>query len=562
MKLLNFEEYIDEVIVKRGKKYYNQGRIEKFEEKTNNHFVFRVSGSTDYTVHIFLTKSGDIRETYCNCPFDLGEFCKHQVAALTALRNGKGSKMNKSETPRLIISKKEPDLKSILISLDKEELVNTIINFTEEYSAFEKRLLYKYTPTKDEVTSSKKLIKDYIKAHKRRGFIQWNEVYDALQGAYITLEKAEEKIARYDAVGAVQLSIVVLSIVVEMLQYCDDSNGYAGDVIRGSLKVIHEAVDLHVDGMDEEQKEKLSSILMKEAMRAIYDDFSEWRFDLLRSCIYLSDTVKRKRKLENLLGALVKTVTNDSWNDRYEIQEIKLLQLDLIERFDGKDKGLEFIFSNLGFSDLREKAILHLLEVGDFNKVLEVCEEGKKKDFSYRGLVQKWKKYQLEAYEGLNDVEKQKEIMLGLLYQNEYEYYPKLKQLYSVDEWSGILEDIVKTCKEQGVAASAYVQILVEEKMSDHLLEYCSKNLYSLNELYPYLVHDYPYEVNSLFIKYIETESEHSGDRKKYRKICSLIKLYKKVCGVTNAEVLINDFKEKYKRRPSFIDELNKINLK
>jgi hypothetical protein len=131
-----------------------------------------------------------------------------------------------------------------------------------------------------------------------------------------------------------------------------------------------------------------------------------------------------------------------------------------------------------------------------------------------------------------------------------------------VDEWSGILEDIVKTCKEQGVAASAYVQILVEEKMSDHLLEYCSKNLYSLNELYPYLVHDYPYEVNSLFIKYIETESEHSGDRKKYRKICSLIKLYKKVCGVTNAEVLINDFKEKYKRRPSFIDELNKINLK
>lgn len=47
----------------------------------------------------------------------------------------------------------------------------------------EKQLLYQYAPAKDEISSSKKLIKEYIQLAKKRGFIEWNQVNYALQGA-------------------------------------------------------------------------------------------------------------------------------------------------------------------------------------------------------------------------------------------------------------------------------------------------------------------------------------------------------------------------------------------
>jgi len=559
MNLRNFEENINEVILARGKKYYDQDHIEKLEEVNSNHYIFQVSGTYDYTVHIFLTDTGEMKDTYCDCPYDQGEYCKHQVAAFYALRFEKGRKEEKTESTQLVVKENKSELEPILSRLNKQELMKIILDIADEHSLIEKRLLAKYTPVKDEVESSKKLIKEYIKQYKRRGFIQWNEVYDALQGANITLEKAEEKIAESDALRAVQLSMIVLSSVVEMLQFCDDSNGYAGDVIRGSLNIIHEAVDIHDSSLDEKQKENLYLSIMKEAMRPYYDDWSEWRIDLLRSCIPLCDTNKRRIKLNKLLEDMLKTVKSDAWSDKYETQAIKLLQLQLIEQLEGKEKGLKFIYSNLQYSDFRERAILHLLEEKKFKEVVQLCEEGIKIDRQFRGIIYEWKKYQLEAYEGLGDIDKQKEIMVSFLYDNRYEYYSRLKQLFSANEWPEILEEIVKTFKEDRYAPSAYVEILKEEKMSSHLLEYCSKNLNSIKELYPYLVDEYFDEVNKLFIKYIELQSEQSGDRKKYRNICSLIKLYKKVCGTTHSQMLIDHLKEEYKRRPTFIDELNKI---
>jgi len=458
-----------------------------------------------------------------------------------------------------VATENKSELESILSGLSKQELLKIIIEIADEHSLIEKRLVAKYTPVKDEVESSKKLIKEYIKQYKRRGFIQRNEVYDALQGAYITLEKAEEKIAASDPLRAVQLSMVVLSNVVDILPFCDDSNGHAGDIIMGSLKIIHEAVAIHVEGMDEKQKEKLSLIITKEAMRTYYDDWSEWRIDLLRSCIPLCNTDKRRIKLDKLLEEMIKTVTSDAWSDKYVTQAIKLLQLQLIEQLDGKEEGLKFIYSNLQYSDFRERAILYLLEEKDFKGVLQLCEDGIRIDRQYKAIVDVWKKYQLEAYEGLGDIDKQKEIMLSFLYGNKYEYYSRLKQLSSANEWPGILEDIVKTFMEETYAPSAYVEILKEEKMSSHLIEYCSKNLHAIKDLYPYLIDEYFDEVNKLFIKYIELQSEPSGDRKNYRNICSLIKLYKKVCGTSHAQKLIEHLKDEYKRRPTFIDELNKI---
>lgn len=556
MNLTNFETYIDEVIVKRGKKYVEQGHVVSVEETDPNIFMIDVVGTDDYTIEIAMNDAGDIIGSFCNCPYDQGDYCKHEVAALYALREKR--KIEKGQVKKVVA--KKPDLKTIMSKLTKDELIKIIMNVTEDYPELEKKLLFTYSSHDDEIVVSKKLIKEYMKRYKHHGFIAWNDVDHALQGAYMMLEKVREKLQTGDLKSAILLSITVLSHVVDMLGYCDDSSGTPGSVIEESLEAIHEATSIAVDTFDDTEQERLFMILLKESQHSCYQGWMDWKLSLLSSCSYLCNKPERRKMLEDQLENLLKT-SSDSWNDKYETEQIKLLQLELIERYDGEEQALQFIGENIHMSHFRERAILISMEKDDYTAVLTLCEEGKKVDQQYRGLVHKWETYELQAYEGLGDVNKQREFMLAFLYKNDFSYYARLKALYSQNEWEEILPTILETFEKQSYRPDAYVEILKEEKLDDKLIEYCKRNISSIIHLYPHLVQDHFDEVNEMFQSYIQLEAEQSNNRSRYRNVCSQIKLYKKVCGANHAKVMVDDLKQKYPRRPAFLDELGKIRL-
>jgi hypothetical protein len=195
----------------------------------------------------------------------------------------------------------------------------------------------------------------------------------------------------------------------------------------------------------------------------------------------------------------------------------------------------------------------------EYAAVIELCGQGEKVDVEYQGLVHKWKKYRFQAYEGLGDIPKLREMALQFLYKNEYSYYAKLKTLYHPSEWEEVLQEILETFEKDTYLPSAYLEILKVEKLFRKLLEYCNHHISSIQDLYPYLIEDYFEEVNHIFKQLIETSAEEASDRKKYKVVCKQIKTYKKVCGDIHAHQLISDLKQKYIRRPAFIDELGKI---
>lgn len=81
----------------------------------------------------------------------------------------------------------------------------------------------------------------------------------------LTLEKARDALGNNEFARAVQLSITVLSIVVDMLQYCDDSDGSVGDVIRESVSIIKEACSVGKIYLNEKDQMKLFKEVIKEA---------------------------------------------------------------------------------------------------------------------------------------------------------------------------------------------------------------------------------------------------------------------------------------------------------
>jgi len=142
MKLNDFEEYFDEKILSRGGAYYKSGRIISLEDE-GDEWVAYVEGTDDYTVTVELSDDCEILDSYCDCPYDWGDFCKHQAAVFYALRN----ELSSGRAPTKPQKKKK--LKDILKELDQETLSSIILEFSRRDRGMKKELLFRYAQNED-----------------------------------------------------------------------------------------------------------------------------------------------------------------------------------------------------------------------------------------------------------------------------------------------------------------------------------------------------------------------------------------------------------------------------
>jgi hypothetical protein len=424
----------------------------------------------------------------------------------------------------------------------------------EDFPDIEGRLRFKYASTDNEITASKKLIREYINKAKRQGFIDWRSASYAVQGAVLTLEKARDALENKEFARGVKLSTTILSIVVDMLQYCDDSDGSVGDVIRGSVSTIKEACSVAKIYLNETDQMKLFKEVIKETEHKRYDDWNEWRFELLEGCVHLASQTERRLKLEEKLEALMED--SSSWRAEYTNEQIKLIQLKLIELYDSEEKKEQYIQDNLHYGDIREIAILNHIDKNQYEEAINLCEEGIIKDKQYRGLVDMWKMYKYKAYEGLGDIQNQRKLALEFVFGNKDEFYFILKDHYTNEEWKHVLGEIVEAFEKMSYQPEIFVEILIRENLVSNLLEYCMKNKSRIVRLYQHLLEKYPDEVNGIFKEYIENTANEANERRKYKEVCKIISTYKKACGTKKAEELIAVLKKQHIRRLDFLDEL------
>ena len=129
--LNEFEQLIDEKILKRGLSYFKGGAITDFSEIPSGEYEAIVSGTEEYTVQIKI-RNNIITEHNCDCPYDMGAVCKHVVAAIIYLQQDE-LELNQSS----ITSPKKNKTKSV--SQQVQELLkaishNELIDFVQENS--------------------------------------------------------------------------------------------------------------------------------------------------------------------------------------------------------------------------------------------------------------------------------------------------------------------------------------------------------------------------------------------------------------------------------------------
>src|SRR5690606_28132851 len=180
---------------------------------------------------------------------------------------------------------------------------------------------------------------------------------------------------------------------------------------------------------------------------------------------------------------------------------------------------------------------------GRYETAISLCLEGEEADHDRPGLRNKWREYRYLAYEKAGDLENQRKLAMEFVLHGYYEYYRKLKKLYEPHEWPPVVDSIIAHFQKMPYTPAVYSKILIEERLTERLLEYCRSNVSEIEDLYPHLIDEYRHEVEQLFAAHIREEAARSGSRLHYRQVCSSIRRYKKLFGEEKAAQIVPELK-------------------
>ena len=536
MNLNNFEEQVDPTILQRGIDYYLEGLVEHKEELSENNYRLTVVGSQTYTVHVTLSQNKSILESHCNCPYDGGPICKHQVAALYAIKN-----MSEDVTD-------DNSIETILSKLEKEELVSLLLDLAIEHPVILHELDMRYR--KQNAKDIKLLITSTIKDYKGyRNFIHYNDMYDfieALSQALRLIDNVE------DAIETFHLQFFLLKKVVGSLTYSDDSGGYTSLLIDDTIEAIeNKARDYrHINS---KTKHKIVDALLKTVNSKELDDWDDVKVNAMRAFLTWLD----EDKLKSSILAYIDTKIKES--SSYAAEQYVTLKYEIIKKFESKNTLRLFLIKNLDYTSIKENYMDLLVEEGKYEEIIEQALQAEQEE-EYPGRVKTWKLYRYEANKKLGRVEEQKQLAFDLLIEGDFSYYTDLKNL--TDDHDTLYQEVknaLEYAEENWATQQAYIELIQSEEDAEAMLEYATSRPSYILTFFDSLYPKYPKETKERYTELLRIKASHASNRKEYKELCKLIKDYGKNIGQEEKTALINEFLIEYKRRPAFVDELGKV---
>lgn len=547
MTLQDFEQHIDKTILQRGRQYFEDGHVGSLEQ-INGEWVAGVAGSDDYAVTVTLDRNGRITETECDCPYDWGNYCKHQVAVFYALREGQ---------PRWQEKDKGESLASLLNKKDSTVLASILLEYAKKDKNIKEDLMFRFADHKDKPAYAKKLIQNSIRQVTRRGFVEYEDVYDAMQGADEALHMAENELP--DTQTCVSICIVVLEEMMKLLERCDDSDGYVGGLIGDAMELIGKATEAMPE--DAPDAGTVFGSIMGHLREKAYGGWSDWRFTLLKTCIPLCKPPERRKIIEDYI-ALYEKRGGEDFYDRYNSHRAQELRLILISQYDGKAAAVQYMELHIENEAFRKAVIQMCIDEGRYSRAIELCLDGEAKDAGHRGLVDNWKQMRYIIYEKKNDLSALKSLAAKFVREGKFDYYVKLKALHDeAEDWPKTLENLLWELDDGIYRQGIYVQILIHEHKKPLLLAYAKKHVHEIVGLHSHLLPEFKPEVADMLRQHILRIAESSSNRKEYQQVCEVLKVLRKVRGSKETVELRDELLRLYHKRPAFADELRKVRL-
>lgn len=557
MNINNFENHVNKTILDRGYSYYIEGNVIEAYKQDDNKYIFHIEGSDDYKVIVEIGDNGEILNSECDCPYDFGPVCKHEVAAYFQLFNmlnqgtadGKGT--NKSY--------KRSTIQEVLDNLSKEELIKIIINITQNDAILEKSLMLKYASGDDqeELKACQGLINSIVRKYTgREGFIKYRDTWKFVNEMEYVVEKVR---STENVTLAMNIAMLLLEETIDAFQYADDSSGDIGSLVTETLGVIGEIA--HKSKVEGFQREAIFETLLNQVDNEVFDGWEDFQIDLLKICFEFADDAMLREPLRTKIESMLVEVSRDRYR-HYRNENLLVLLFRLIEEYGTQEEVEQFIYEHLQFPIFREKLLNKHLQEKNYHKVIAIAKEGEKQDQQYPGLIAKWKKIRYQAYKSLSQKDEQQSLAKELLLDGNFEYYQELKDLVSEDQdqeaFYTNLKHELKTGKAWQISG-IFLKLIEQENDLEEMLGFVRDNPSYIERYAEKLVKPYKIEVIEIYKESIKLTARTSSKRKDYQGVCYQIMRYKKIAGKSKQMELINELMSLYKNRPAFIDELSKI---
>lgn len=557
MTIYDFEDYIDEIILDRGYDYYVGGNIIDIYNPGKNEYIFKIQGNDDYEVIVKLDDNGEILYSECNCPYDYGPVCKHQVAAFYKLLEIFSSQNEASNVQKR--AKEQQGIKEVLDSLSKEELIDIIMDLIGDDETLKKRLVLRYSKvdSKQELIRCRKLINSIVRKYKGRdGFIYYDETYDFASEMGDLLWKARDT---EDIFLALDIAFLVLEEAIQAFEYADDSGGSIDLLVLDAIEIIGDIVT-RSESLDTNLKKEIFNRLLALSESKIFDGWESYRIDVLWLCADFVDIEELRDKLVSKIEYLVNNWSTENRHGKYITEKLLQILYVIKERYGSREEIEQFVQEHLEFDFFKEVFIQKSFREKDYEKVIKLALKWEEQDRQYPALVSKWKKMRYEAYKKLSLKEEQMKLAKELLFDGNFEYYRELKELITGDraEFYNNLKQELKSF-EGWNGKDIYLKVILEENDLDELMEFVKENPTRIEEYADKLKDKFKDEVIEVYKKYIKLAASSSSNRKDYQKVCGILKRYKKIAGEQSRKEIINELMRLYKKRPAFIDELSKI---
>ena len=556
MNLSNFEEYINQVIVERGYDYYLDDNVLEITEEDTNKYCIIVGGSNDYEVEIILDNKNNIIHSECDCPYDFGPICKHEVAAFYKLRDIKSSKKSTRKANK-------NQLKEILLELSKDDLVNIILDIVKKNKTIKENLLIKYS---NDPENSIKQCEKYIasltrKYMKNRGFVEYRDVRYLVNEMDILLDKVIDIYeVKKDYLLAVNMALYLMQEGVFAYQFVDDSDGYMANFVQNIIDIICRIIYI-LKNEDIVIKEKVFHILIEISDSKAFDGWEDYSIILISFAEELADNDILIEKLKiHIKECITANEAKNSYSSKYYTEKLLQILYNIVDTYCSEEEKVKFINENIKYSSFRDILIEKNIKEKNYENVIEITKAGEKADSEYAGLVFKWKEKRYEAYKALNNKEEQIKLLYEFIIDGNFQYYNELKEIAG-DGFDKYYIKIKKEFKSQKYFYNdyTYLKIIEAENDVDEIL-YIVKKHPELVERYKDILWDkYKEEVINIYIKSIYAYANNASNRKQYREVCKFINRSREVLEDKETKKIINELLILNKNRRAFLEELRSI---
>lgn len=243
--LNQFEQLIDETILKRGLSYFKNNAVTNLSEISNGEYEDIVSGTENYTVCLKI-KNGVITEHQCDCPYDMGAVCKHIVAAIFYLLQDELS-LDTISSPKSKRNKKSPSVHSLLGKISPEDLSAFIVEYSKKDKNFRNFFMASFSHLIEENKSKdfyQKQIQSILKMAKGRdGWIDWVDIKQVSKTVQPFIDNAEKSLEQKDYETVFYIATSIVEEMTKAIQYTDDSNGELGYLINTSMGFIFNLIE-------------------------------------------------------------------------------------------------------------------------------------------------------------------------------------------------------------------------------------------------------------------------------------------------------------------------------